>query len=62
MRTLYEIRKDIDVLLDEAETVIMAESEATRSITRRTLALAMLLSLRRKVKQQFINIKQYMRI
>jgi ElaB/YqjD/DUF883 family membrane-anchored ribosome-binding protein len=57
MRTINEIRKDIDTLLDEAEQVIVNSKEVSRQI----LAHAMLISLRKKVKDQFINIKQYLK-
>ena len=56
MKTLRHIEKEINSLLKDAEVVIN-ESKAWKS----PLALSMLLALKRKVKNQFININQYLK-
>jgi len=59
MRTLMQIQKEINTLLDEADQIIEAVSEDNNP--RKILALSMLITLRKKVKDQFINIKEYTR-
>jgi hypothetical protein len=61
MRTLYEIQKDILVLLEEAEDVIIVESQENGQ-RGNTIALSILWSMKRKIKQEFINIKHYLRV
>ena len=55
MKTLTEIRLEINELLNEAENIISQSKEQAGKI----IALSMLMSLKTTVRDQFKNIKQW---
>ena len=55
MKTTKQIEQEINTLLKEVE-VIIDESKSWK----KGLALSMLLSLKRKIRDQFININKYL--
>ena len=56
MKRINQIEKEINTLLDEVNDIILTTNHQNKF-----LADSMLIILKRKVKDQFINIKHYLK-